>query len=65
MKKQPTHRLCVKHRVTGATGVIGAGWLNEDGSVSLALDPCVVIAATDNVFLTLFPVDAFCAKCRK
>lgn len=38
-------------------GVIGAGWQNEDGSISLKLDPFVTIAGRDDLIITAFPID--------
>jgi hypothetical protein len=37
----------------------GVGWLNEDGSIQVTLDPCVILNGnvTDVVY-RLFPVDA-------
>lgn len=47
--------LCVMDRGTGRKGVIGAGWKNEDGSVSVILNPCVVWDSRDNLTVRLFP----------
>lgn len=35
-------------------GVIGAGWKNEDGSISVVLDPFVTLTGADNLIITLF-----------
>lgn len=41
-------------------GRIGAAWLNEDGSISISLDPFVVIDAS--LTINLFPKDTPGAK---
>jgi hypothetical protein len=51
--KKPTHSLSVKLN-DGTSGTIGAGWLNEDGSISIQLNPCVVLDRRDVQHLTLF-----------
>jgi hypothetical protein len=51
--KKPTHDLKVVLN-DGTTGTTGAGWQNEDGSVSIQLDPCVVLDRRDVRHLTLF-----------
>lgn len=33
----------------------GAAWLNEDGSISINIDPFVVIPPGRHILLTLFP----------
>lgn len=55
---RPTHRLRIKDNETGATGTIGAGWVNEDGSVSVRLDPgcSVTYESLKGKVLTLFPI---------
>jgi hypothetical protein len=54
----PTFRLKVKDQDTGATAEVGAGWLNDDGTINVKLNPCVVLSY-DNLkgkYLTLFVV---------
>lgn len=53
---KPTHRLKVLNKRTGKQGTLGGGWLNTDGSVSIVLDPCVVIEQTEDLVFTLFPI---------
>lgn len=52
---QPTHDLCVKEREGDGRGKIGAAWLWADGSVTIKLNPCVILQSTDNVTIKLFP----------
>lgn len=42
---------------TKSTRRIGSGWANENGSVSIQLDPCTVLHWKDECFITLFPVE--------
>lgn len=55
---RPSHRLSVKDTDTGSVAEIGAAWLNEDGSFSVKLNPCVVISydGLKGKYLSLFPV---------
>ncbi len=39
----PDYRIGVLNKMTDRRGVIGAGWKNDDGSISLVFNPCVVI----------------------
>lgn len=55
--KKPTHLLKVKERDGNHKGTIGVGWLNNDGSISIALNPCTCIQWTDDVTINLFPVE--------
>ena len=57
MSKSPTHVLKVKQRDGKASGRVGVGWLNEDGSMTLSLDPCVVLSWKDDVMINAFPVE--------
>jgi hypothetical protein len=55
--KPPTHFLKIKERPPGkAMTQAGRAWLNEDGSMSIQLNPCIVFSSHDDVFITLFPV---------
>lgn len=47
--------LCVMNREDGKRGIIGAGWSNEDGSVSITLNACVVLDQRDPLVIRLFP----------
>lgn len=54
---QPTHRLKVLNKFDDARTEVGAGWLNADGSLSITLNPCVVLTRDTNIVITLFPID--------
>jgi hypothetical protein len=53
--RTPTHVLKVKERRGSAKGEVGVAWLNEDGSLHVILNPCVVLSWNDDVHITLFP----------
>lgn len=51
--KKPTHDLSVVLK-DGTRGKVGCGWLNEDGSISIQLETCVVLESKDIQHLALF-----------
>lgn len=55
--QKPTHLLKVKEREGEGKTTIGAGWMRQDGSVSIVLNPCVVLSWQDNVIIHLFPIE--------
>ena len=55
---KPTHRIKVQDKQTNASGVIGSAWLNASGSMSITLNPGVVLSWQDDVRITAFPVDS-------
>lgn len=54
---RPQYRLKAYHKPTGNRGEVGAAWVNDDGSLTLKLNPCVVLTYDSNIVLTLFPVE--------
>lgn len=52
---KPTHAFKALDKTTLHRTLLGAGWLNKDGSISISLNPCVVITPDPNIVLTLFP----------
>lgn len=44
-------------RETDRSQRIGAAWMNDNGSVSIDLDPFVVLEGKDRPIVTLFPWD--------
>ena len=58
-RRAPDYYLKTLHKKTGRKGRIGAAWDNVSGSISIVLDPFVVIdwQHRDDVVLTLFPND--------
>lgn len=55
--KKPNYRLKFLNKRTEAHGEIGAAWLNEDQSLSIVLNPLVVLPQSPDLVLTLFPVN--------
>ena len=57
-KRKPDYRLKVLDKESGKSGQAGAGWKNEDGSISISLDLCIVLpGGNPNLVITLFPAD--------
>lgn len=52
---KPTHRLKVLDKSNEGTTDAGAGWLNANGSITIQLNPCVVLKRKKKLVLTLFP----------
>lgn len=50
----PTHVLKVLNKKTDARSVCGVGWLNKDGSISIQLNPCIIMKQESNLVFTLF-----------
>lgn len=59
MKGQmPDWKLKVLNKTTGKYGAVGVGRNCDNGSISISLNPCVVLdASDDHIVITLFPVD--------
>lgn len=57
MPRQPDFHLKALDKDTDKTAKIGAAWQNENGTISLVLNPFVVLNANDDLLLTLFPAD--------
>lgn len=55
--RQPNYRLRAMNKVTEQKADVGAGWLNEDGSISIKLNLCVVLTSSADLVITLFPND--------
>lgn len=57
--RKPDFRLKVFDKDTEESGEVGAGWRNDDGSISIRLNGWVVLSQRDlrNQLLTLFPED--------
>ena len=58
MKSNPHYKLKVKQR-NGAVGEteVGRAWVNDDHSLSIQLNPCVVLSWRDDVYITAFPIE--------
>lgn len=57
MSRLPTHRLKVFDKTSENRGELGAGWENDDGSISSVVNPgCSLVYNPDFVY-TLFLID--------
>ena len=56
-QKKPHYRLKFLNKRTEEHGEIGAAWLNEDQSISIVLNPLVVVPQSSDLVMTLFPVN--------
>lgn len=58
--RKPDYRVGVKTRQSASKsgqGTIGAAWKEDDGTISIVLNPCVVLRFEDDVVIRLFPND--------
>lgn len=56
MALTPDYRLGVLNKDTEERASnLGAGWLNDDGSISLVINPYVVLPTGKQYVMTLFP----------
>lgn len=56
--RKPDYRIWVTSPDSKIRGTIGGAWLNEDGSLNLKLDPCVVLGLIPGMTIKLFPSDS-------
>jgi len=55
--KKPTHVLKIKVKDSPAKANVGVGWANDDGSMSISLNPGTILDWRDPVTINLFPWD--------
>ena len=57
--KRPTFRIKILDKENNKKGTVGAGWLNEDGSITIQLEPGTNISYEEskNKVLTLFKIN--------
>ena len=55
--RSPDYDLTFLDKTTSEKGRIGAGWDNDDGSISIVLNPCVVIQSRKDFNIRLFKRD--------
>ncbi len=53
--RKPDYNLHAMDKVTDEKSRVGGAWLNDDGSISVKLNPFVTLASTTALVLTLFP----------
>lgn len=53
---KPTHYLYVKRKDGKSKAMcVGAGWMNEEGWISVQLNPCVTLTDREDVYINLYP----------
>lgn len=56
--RKPDYDVSYLNKVTGASGRIGAAWLNKQtGSISVTLNALVTVSASPDALITLFPAN--------
>jgi hypothetical protein len=55
--RKPDYRLKIKEKGSPLQAVVGAGWENADGSVSIKINPLIKVELSSEFFITLFPVE--------
>ena len=53
--RRPDYELKAWHKTSNASGEVGAAWNNEDGSLSLVLNPGCMLMFDPEIKLRLFP----------
>lgn len=53
--RQPDYDVAYLNKTTSQKGRIGAAWSNPDKTISILLNPCVVVQSGPDTVLTLFP----------
>jgi hypothetical protein len=53
--RKPDYKLKVLNKANERRGEVGGGWLNEDGSITVKLNPCIVLQDDPDLVYTLFP----------
>ena len=55
MAKKPDYRLKILNKKTDKSNQnAGAAWVNKDGSISLIINPCIVLDDDEDKVYTLF-----------
>lgn len=57
MARKPDYRVGALNKRTNAKGRVGGAWLNPNGTISMVLDPFIVLTQEGNndLLITLFP----------
>lgn len=56
--RKPDYKLKVMDKTNKNNGTIGVAWLNQDGSVSIRINPGTFLHYNPNLAITLFPNDS-------
>lgn len=57
--RKPDYQLKILNKSNDKRGIIGAAWKNEDGSISIQINPCIILDGNqlDDFVITLFKND--------
>ncbi len=55
--RRPDYKVSALSRSSEHKGNIGVAWVNQDGTVSIKLNPFTVLSAAQDLLITLFPND--------
>ncbi len=55
--RPPDFNVSALVKSTDHKGRVGAGWVNADGTITVKLNPFVVLSAAQDTLITLFPAD--------
>lgn len=56
--RKPDYRVAALNKGTDEKGVVGAAWINDNGSIAIILDPFVNLQQQGRqLLITLFPSD--------
>ena len=53
--RSPDYKVGCLNKVTNEKGNIGAAWINTDGTINIVLNNLVVLPASKDLVITLFP----------
>lgn len=55
MGRKPDYNLVVYDKTTEGRTQAGAAWVQQDGSISITINPCVMLPSDRNLSIKLFP----------
>lgn len=55
MGRKPDYYLTVYDKTTEGRTQAGAAWVQQDGSISITINPCVMLPSDRNLSIKLFP----------
>lgn len=53
--RKPDYDVYAMNKATNEKNKVGGAWVNDSGSIAVVLAPFVVISASKDVIVTLFP----------
>lgn len=55
MSRKPDYDVGALNKRTDIKGKVGAAWINDNGTITIILDPFVVLTGGSEMVITLFP----------